>query len=65
MQFSLLEFALVKKIFKPRQCSAAPDWEFMVIQFALREMEMFLLCDDCFCSFCANDQLCLYRKWLL
>lgn len=27
MQFSLLEFALVKKIFKPRQCSAAPDWE--------------------------------------
>lgn len=41
--------------------------ELMVIQFAPREreMEMFLLCDNCSCSFCANDQLCLYRKWHL
>lgn len=41
--------------------------ELLVIQFAprQREMEMFLLYDNCFCSFCANEQLCLYRKWLL
>ena len=41
--------------------------KFMVIQFAPREgeMEMSLLCDIYFCSFWANDPLCLCRKWLL